>query len=160
MKNIILLILILFSLIGCKSPQFTADTKAELALLCVEQFPQEELDRETDTIFEDKEVFIIKEIDCDSIGTKEVQIKVKYKDRVVKEIVTVRDTSKDFLVIMLQADKEVLEAQVKREQAELKEVKQSHKKELKDAKKQYKRLWGWIIGILGLGGLLIYIIKR
>lgn len=124
-----LLILLAVSLVGCKSPQFTANSKSELAKLCLAEFPFDSTPIETkiDTTYIKVKEFI--EVDCDSIGKKKVEHECEV--RTITETITVPDSRQSYLILFLEGKLEL-------EQLNTKQLERNHKDELSNKDKAHK----------------------
>lgn len=170
MINRLLIIALLLSLVGCKST-YKAKTKSELAKLCLAEFPinNEPIDTKTDTITITKTEWL--EVDCDSIGKRQVPHECEVKT-VVKTI-TVPDSRQTYIIQNLEGQIELLNLNAKNTERTNKEVinslKKTHKEEKENLKerhdinmtliKKQRNNYLWIL--IALGAILgINILRR
>ena len=94
--NRLLIIALLLSLVGCKSYEFKAQNKSELAKVCLAEFPPnyEPTDKTTDTIYKDRIEWI--EVDCDTIG--KIEVPHVCKEKTIKETVHVNDPRQAYMI--------------------------------------------------------------
>ena len=133
-----LLILLAVSLVGCKSPQFTAKTKSDLSKLCVYEFPYTPLPLKTerDTIVINNVVIKRDSIDCtDKIGIQYVEVEVPSDTVYINTTKFVKDSAQMVYILELE-----------------------HKLEKSnEALKEAIKHRNWSVGILLImGGVLIY----
>lgn len=136
--NRLLIIALLLSLVGCKSPQFTAKTKADLSKLCVYEFPytSKPIKVERDTIVINNVTIKRDSIDCtDKHGIQYVEVEVPADTIIVTEIQTVDNPAQGFYILDLEFQNEKLEESVK---------------EYKKYKNKYMRLWGLVLLIIAM----------
>lgn len=168
MKKILISILLL-SLIGCK-PTYKANTKSELARLCLNEFPMDimPIETKTDTTYIKAKEFI--EVDCDSIGKKQVEHECEVREIIRTE--TVQDSRQTYLINHLEGKLELEELHKKQLEEQYKDnlsnKDKQHKEEVKSLKTKYKNetdamrkdrnKWRWYV-IIG-GGVLVVLLLR
>ena len=162
-----LILLLAISLVGCKSYEFKAKTKSELAKLCLAEFPvnNEPIDTKTDTITITKTEWL--EVDCDSIGKKVIPHECEVKT--VTKTITVPDSRQAYIIQNLEGKLELKRERISQlislhSEAMASKDKQ-HKEEIKSLKTKYnnetdslrkdRNKWRWIViligAILGIG---------
>ena len=135
MKQIITILSLLILTIGCKSPKYTANTKADLSKLCVYEFPYTskpiKIDRDTIVI---SNVEIVRDsINCtDKDGIQYIEVKVPNDTIVITEIQTVDNPAQGFYILDLEFKNEKLE------------------ESNKEYKNKYMRLWGLVLLIIAM----------
>lgn len=169
MMKKILFSIMLVVLVGCKSPQFTAKTKTELAKLCLAEFPFDSTPIETkiDTTYIKVKEFI--EVDCDSIGKKKVEHECEVKT--VTKTKVVQDSRQTYLIQNLEGKLELEELHRKQlettyrdnlsnkdnqHKEEIKSLKTKHSNEI-DATRKERNKWR-LIAIIG--GVAFVVLKR
>lgn len=136
----LLIIALLLSLVGCKSYEYKAQNKSELARVCLAEFPPnyEPTDKTADTIYKDRIEWI--EVDCDTIGKKEVPHVCK--EKIVKETIYTTDPRQAYLIQNLEGKlelaKEREEQKDKLHREELENINRQHKEEKQSLKTKYK----------------------
>ena len=163
----LLIIALLLGLASCKSYEFKAQNKSELAKVCLAEFPPnyEPTDMTTNTIYEDRIEWV--EVDCDTIGKKEVPHVCK--EKIVKETIYTADPRQAYLIQNLEGKLELSEERIKQKdklhREELENINRQHKEEKESLKTKYKNetesirkdrnKWRWIVilmgAILGIG---------
>src|SRR5699024_1799163 len=156
-----LIIVLLLGLASCKSYEFKAQNKSELAKVCLSVFPPsyEPTDKTTDTIYEDRIEWT--EVDCDTIGKKEVPHVCK--DKIVKETIYTTDPRQAYLIQNLEGKLELKRERISQiislhSEAMASKDKQ-HKEEIKSLKTKYnnetdslrkdRNKWRWIVILMG-----------
>lgn len=167
MKEIITILSLLVLTIGCKSYEFKAQNKSELAKVCLAEFPPnyEPIDIRADTITIVKKEWI--EVDCDTIGKKEVPHVCEVKT-VVKTI-TVPDSRQTYLILNLEGKLELKRERISQlislHSEAIGSKDKQHKEEIESLKTKYnnetdslrkdRNKWRWIViligAILGIG---------
>ena len=169
MARIIIISLLLLSLlIGCKST-YKANTKSELARLCLAEFPLDNvpIETKTDTITVTKTEWL--EVDCDTIGKKQIEHECEVKT--VTKTKVVQDSRQTYLIQNLEGrlelellHKEQLEATYRdnlsnkdnQHKEEIKSLKTKHSNEI-DATRKGRNKWR-LIAIIG--GVAFVVLKR
>lgn len=129
------LLIIALLLVGCKSPKYTAKTKADLSKLCVYEFPytSKPIKIERDTIVINNVTIARDSIDCtDKDGIQYVEVEVPNDTIVITEIQTVDNPAQRFYILDLEFKNEKLEESVK------------------EYKNKYMRLWGLVLLIIAI----------
>lgn len=128
MINRLSLLLLLVSLVSCNAT-YKAKTKSELAKLCLSEFPFDATPTETkiDTTYIKVKEFI--EVDCDTIGKKQVEHECEVKTITIDRIVP--DSRQTYLINHLQGQLELKEES-------LKQLAELHKDELSNKDKQHR----------------------
>ena len=112
-----LILLLAISLVGCKSPQYTAKTKADLSKLCVYEFPYNPLpiDVKRDTIIINNVIIKRDSIDCtDKQGSQYADVLVPADTITKTEPITVDNPAQSFYILELEHRKEVLQTDVRK----------------------------------------------
>ena len=164
-----LLILLAVSLVGCKSYEFKAQNKSELAKVCLAEFPPnyEPTDMTTDTIYKDRIEWI--EVDCDTIGKKEVPHVCEV--RTVTKTITIPDSRQTYIIQNLEGKlelkrerisqlislhSEALASKDNQHKEEIKSLKTKYSNEI-DATRKGRNKWRLIAVI---GGVAFVVLKR
>lgn len=164
-----LILLLAISLVGCKSYEFKAQNKSELAKVCLAEFPPnyEPTDRISDTTYLDRIEYI--EVDCDTIGKKEVPHVCK--EKIVKETIYTTDPRQAYLIQNLEGKLELKQERISQlislhseaigskdnqHKEEIKTLKSKHSNELKATRKG-RNNWR-LIAIIG--AVVVVVIKR
>lgn len=163
-----LLILLAVSLVGCNTT-YKANTKSELAKLCLAEFPLDNvpIETKTDTITVTKTEWL--EVDCDSIGKKVVPHVCEVKT-VVKTI-TVPDSRQTYIIQNLEGKLELKRERISQlmslHSESLGNKDNQHKEEIKSLKTKYsneidatrkgRNKWR-LIAIIG--GIAVLVLKR
>lgn len=163
----LLIIALLLSLVGCKSYEYKAQNKSELAKVCLAEFPPsyEPIDTKTDTITIIKKEWL--EVDCDTIGKKQVPHECEVKT--VTKTITIPDSRQTYIIQNLEGKLELKRERISQlislhSEAMASKDKQ-HKEEFKSLKTKYnnetdslrrdRNKWRWIViligSILGIG---------
>ena len=158
----------LLSFVGCK-PTYKANTKSELAKLCLAEFPLDRvpIETKTDTITVTKTKWL--EVDCDTIGKKQIEHECEVKT--VTKTKVVQDSRQTYLINHLEGKLELKELHRKQLEAtykdnlsnkdnqhkeEIKSLKTKHSNEI-DATKKGRNKWR-LIAIIG--GVAFVVLKR
>ena len=139
----LLIIALLLSLVGCKSPKYTANTKADLSKLCVYEFPytSKPIKIERDTIVINNVTIKRDSIDCtDKHGIQYIEVKVPNDTIVITEVQTVDNPAQGFYILDLEFKNEKLE------------------ESNKEYKNKHMRLWGLVLLLIVMG--VINFIRR
>lgn len=148
--RIVLFSFILIALVGCKSPKYTANTKAELSKLCVYEFPYspKPIKIERDTIVLSNIQIVRDSIDCtDKEGVQYVEVKTPADTVRITEKIYLENEAERFYISSLELENENTKAKL--EHAE---------KENKKLSKQGRRLF--ILLVLAITGGVYLIFKR
>lgn len=135
MKKIITILSLLILTIGCKSPKYTAKTKADLSKLCVYEFPytSKPIKIERDTIIINNVTIARDSIDCtDKHGIQYIEVEVPADTIIVTEVKTVDNPAQGFYILDLEFKNEKLE------------------ESNKEHKNKYIRLWGLVLLIIAM----------
>ena len=136
--RIVLFSFILIVLIGCKST-YKANTKSELAKLCLAEFPinNEPIDTKIDTITITKTEWL--EVDCDTIGKKVIPHECEVKT--VTKTITIPDSRQTYIIQNLEGQIELLNLNAKNTERTNKEIinnlKKTHKEEKESLKERH-----------------------
>lgn len=117
MKEIITILSLLILTIGCKSPKYTAKTKADLSKLCVYEFPYNPLpiDVKRDTTIIYNVIIKRDSIDCtDKQGIQYVDVLVPADTITITETITVDNPAQSFYILELEHRKEVLQTDLRK----------------------------------------------
>lgn len=145
MRKLIIIALLLIS-VSCKSPQYTAESKAELSKLCVYEFPysSKPIKIERDTVVLSNITIVRDSIDCtDKHGVQYIEVEVPADTIIVTEVQTVDNPAQGFYILDLEFRNEKLDESVK---------------EYKKYKNKYMRLWGLVLLLIVMG--VINFIRR
>lgn len=158
----------MIALVGCKTT-YKANTKSELARLCLAEFPPDNVPIETkiDTVTIRVKEFI--EVDCDTIGKKQVEHECEVKT--VTKTKVVQDSRQTYLIQNLEGKLELEELHRKQLEATYKDnlsnKDNQHKEEIKSLKTKHsneievtrkgRNKWR-LIAIIG--GVAFVVLKR
>lgn len=155
-----LILLLIISLFGCKSPQYTAKTKADLSKLCVYEFPPNFEPIKIESVTSRSKGYTIKlgTIDCTKrTGVVEVPVKCESDTIYIETTKYIKDSAQLVYILSLEAEKEAkqreLEHLKERTKRDLKALEEKYKIKSKQDRNQKMRLYGVIIL---LAGILIY----
>jgi len=135
MKKIITILSLLILTICCKSPKYTANTKADLSKLCVYEFPytSKPIKIERDTIVINNVTIARDSIDCtDKHGIQYIEVEVPNDTIVITEVQTVDNPAQGFYILDLEFKNEKLE------------------ESNKEYKNKYMRLWGLVLLLIAM----------
>lgn len=148
--RIVLFSFILIALIGCKSPKYTANSKADLSKLCVYEFPysSKPIKIERDTIVFNSVQIIRDSVDCTGkTGVQYVYIKTPADTVKITEKIYLENEAERFYIGSLELENENTKAKLK-----------DAEKENKKLSKQGRRLF--IFLVLAIAGMVYLIFKR
>lgn len=163
-SRLLIIALLLSLLVGCKSYEFKARNKSELAKVCLGEFPPDNkpIDRVIDTIYQDRIEWI--EVDCDTIG--KIEVPHVCKEKIVTETIYVNDPRQTYLIQNLEGKLELADERLKQanelNKERLRELKETHKEELGILEEKHKvssRLLkkqrnNYLFILIAIGGLI------
>lgn len=130
-KLLLLLMLAMVGLAGCKSPTYTADTKSELSKLCVYEFPYspKPISTTIDTIVFNKIEHVRGYIDCTDLeGVQEVELEVPTISTEITETNVVQDASREWYIKDLEFNLEKSTQHNKELLSDIKKINKRHNK--------------------------------
>lgn len=160
----LIIIALLLSLVGCKTYEFKAQNKSELAKICAKEFPPSDIPHkiERDTVIDYQDRIV--EVDCDELeGVQEVPCKDSVKT--IVETRYVKDVAQWFYTLELEHKLEKAEEALAENKAETKkhiaEIQKTANAKIKEAEKETKKAnskvnrYKLVMFILGAVGCVI-----